>query len=818
MSPTSFVIASIALLAGFDGPAAEVAPREILVLRAAGEAGRGPIAVDPVAASLVEGRFATPKAGDEVRQGDGPARAWSTVRAEADGSFRVRGGYAFASIPSDRERVMILEASGHGGAYVDGEPRAGDPYGYGFVRLPVALKAGETPLLLAGGRGSLRFRLVEPRAKAMLEVADSTLPDLVEAGDGAALGAVVVVNASRETLEGAVIDAEAPGEPGVTTPVPSIPPLGGRKVGFGFRVGADSVGPVEVKLVLKLCDGGAAVDSATVKPAVVPAGKAQKRTFRSGIDGSVQYYGLVPAGGGPALPEGRKPGLILSLHGASVEGIGQARVYKPKPWAHVVAPTNRRPYGFDWEDWGRLDALEVLNLTQLEFETDRRRTFLTGHSMGGHGTWHLGVTFPDRFAAIAPSAGWVSFASYAGGNRGGAAAPSDPVAALVRRASAPSDTLALVRNTAELGVYVLHGDADDNVPVGQARTMRKALGEFHPDFAYHERPGAGHWWGDECVDWPPLIEFLDRHTIPEPKAVRRIDFRTAQPGVSSRSHWATIESQVKAFEPSALRLDCDPDARSIAGTTENVRRLSFDLGHLKPGGPVAVTLDGRKVEGLPEAGAEGRAWLARDGDAWKRIDPPSPALKNPGRSGPFKDAFRNRMILIHGTKGTAEENAWSLARARLDAETFWYRGNGSIDVAADTGFDPHAEPDRNVILYGNAETNAAWAPLLGDGPIRVDREGVRVGPRSTVGPGLACLFVRPRPGSDRACVAAVAGTGINGLRLTQRLPYFVSGVAYPDFLLVGPEALTKGAAGFLGAGYFGDDWSVDGGEFAWLDQ
>ena len=24
--------------------------------------------------------------------------------------------------------------------------------------------------------------------------------------------------------------------------------------------------------------------------------------------------------------------------------------------AEVVAPTNRRPFGFDWQDWGRLDA------------------------------------------------------------------------------------------------------------------------------------------------------------------------------------------------------------------------------------------------------------------------------------------------------------------------------------------------------------------------------------------------------------------------------------------------------------------------------
>src|SRR5262249_677740 len=134
----------------------------------------------------------------------------------------------------------------------------------------------------------------------------------------------------------------------------------------------------------------------------------QARTFRSGIDGSVQYYAVVPAKTGAGESQGAKPGLVLTLHGAAVEATGQAACYQARPWAHIVAPPNRRPYGFDWEDWGRLDALEVLEQARKDLGTDPRRTWLTGHSMGGHGTWYLGVTYPDRFAAIAPSAGWIS--------------------------------------------------------------------------------------------------------------------------------------------------------------------------------------------------------------------------------------------------------------------------------------------------------------------------------------------------------------------------------------------------------------------------
>src|SRR5262249_18653497 len=158
--------------------------------------------------------------------------------------------------------------------------------------------------------------------------------------------------------------------------------------------------------------------------------------------------------------------LFLSLHGAGVEAIGQADAYEAKSWGHLVAPTNRRPYGFDWEDWGRLDALEVLDLAEKSLDTDPARTYLTGHSMGGHGTWIFGVTSPARFAATGPSAGWISFSPYGGRPRRPAATPAESpsptgIEGLIDRASNPSDTLALVRNLAGLGVYVLHGAVDD---------------------------------------------------------------------------------------------------------------------------------------------------------------------------------------------------------------------------------------------------------------------------------------------------------------------------------------------------------------------
>jgi poly(3-hydroxybutyrate) depolymerase len=801
---TCFVLLLLSTTALADEPAL---PNEALVLPPVGRYGRSPIPTDALVEGMAAGKWSAPKAGDTVKPANGPERKWEAVPFR-DGSVAHRalgGGYAFFPVESDAERVVILEAAGHTMVYANGEPRVGDIYQTGYVRVPILLRKGTNELLFHVARGQLGAKLTTPKQSALLNLADVTAPDLPLGKEVNVEAAVLVLNASKDAVNTLAIEATLPDGKPERTPVPSLTPLTTRKVGFRLRGTTPAKeGPCEVQLRLLRRDGDswAEVDAAKLGLQTVKPEATQKRTFRSAIDGSVQYYAVVPA----KPNKDDKPGLVLTLHGASVEALGQAASYAPKTGLHIVAPTNRRPFGFDWEDWGRLDALEVLAVAGKELGTDPKRTYLTGHSMGGHGSWHLGVTYPDRFAAVAPSAGWVSMWSYAGATR--AATPSG-VDELLMRAANASDTLALARNLAMPAVYVLHGDGDDNVPVSQARTMRQTLAEFHGDFAYHEEPGVGHWWGKEgvsgaaCVDWPPIFEMFARRTLPERAAVRQVEFRTASPGVSARCQWVTVEAQMKPMQVSTVKLRHDAGRRRFTGTTENVARLSLDVAHLKADEQIEVELDGQKLD--PKKGMQ--LYFTRSGEKWSASDPPGPELKNSARCGPFKEAFRNRMVFVYGTRGNAEENAWSLAKARYDAEQFWYRGNGSVDVVADTAFDANAERDRNAIVYGNADTNGAWKALLGDSPIQVRRGSVKAGERAEKG-DLACLLVRPRPGSDRAQVAAVAVTGVGGGRLAERLPYFVSGVGYPDWLVLGPSEVR-------GAGYFGVDWKLEGGESAW---
>jgi hypothetical protein len=218
---------------------------------------------------------------------------------------------------------------------------------------------------------------------------------------------------------------------------------------------------------------------------------------------------------------------------------------------------------------------------------------------------------------------------------------------------------------------------------------------------------------------------------------------------------------------------------------------------------------------LPPASwpASKRIWLQHTAGKWAIIPSPSLALKGPHRYGGFKDAFRHRFLFVYGTKGTLAENAWALAQARYCAAVFWHRGNGSVDILPDHVFDSSAELDRNVILFGNADTNAAWPALLSSCPVQVHRNSVRCGERRWEGDNLGGMFIYPRPGSDNASVGVIGGTGLPGMRAITFLPIFVSGVAYPDCLIVDSSMLMQGLAGVRCAGYFGSDWKMATGEF-----
>jgi predicted peptidase len=778
--------------------------------------GREALYTDQLAYQLYSGTLLKPQDGLALMKNDkGEDIKWRKVKA--DSTHRLRGdsfsnGYVYLTYQSDKEQTAILTVAGHDMLFLNGVPRGGDMYRYGWMNLPVRLKKGTNEIYARVARfgrfGGITANITFPEKPVFLDTKDITLPDVVPGLKNDSLWAgLVLTNASQKILNGLQIKSSVSGKEMVTN-VPAVQTMSLRKV--GFLVNGTDLPSGKHDVTVTLMQAGKVIDQKTISIQSVEENKQYSRTFISDLDGSVQYYAVSPQLKSGSMSS-EKPALFFSVHGAEVQAISQARAYKPKDWGVVVAPTNRRPRGFNWEDWGRMDALEVLGIAKQQYNPDSAKIYLTGHSMGGHGTWFLGATYPEKWAAIAPSAGYPTLSSY--GSHDGVIPDSagSPVEAIMLRASNPSNVLALTSNYKSLGVYIAHGDADRTVPVTYARQMREILGKFHRDFSYYEHIGGEHWYGDISVDWPPIFNFFSWHSIPKDTAVSAIDFITANPGISAKMRWATIHQQVSALKYSRVQLSLDKKANKISGTTNNVALLSLSLDAFAVGTNVKITLDSLSAIDYQIKTPNETIFLAKD-NGWKLSEAPAKTQKGILRNGTFKDPFRNRMVFVYATGGNKEETGWALEKAKFDAESWYYRGNGAVDIVADKHFVPQNYKDRGVILYGNSETNAAWKVLLKDCPVNVSKGKIAVGDKQLTG-DLAAYFIWPRADSDVASVAVISGTGKKGFQAANANQYFSGGSGFPDLMIFSPDMFENGVKEVKMAGFFGNDWSVEKGEF-----
>lgn len=770
--------------------------------------GREAVVTDRLAYELYTGQLKKPVANGKLFTNDkGFDVEWKPIEVDSTGRFRGRAlgnGYIYLTYQSKIPRTALLNVSGNSMLYFNGEPHGGDIYNDGWMNIPVSLKKGVNEILIRCGNFSrwqgVSARLKFPAGSAMISMTDATLPHVIIGKSvDSLMGAVVVTNLSNKSLTGLSIVATLNGQ-STSTPVPAINPLSLRKVRFYFS-------PASIKTKgdhtcrLQLMHNGKIQGEGSLAISAVNEHEHQSHTFISGIDGSVQYFSVAPR-----LGEARGPSaLFLSVHGAGVEAIGQARAYKPKDWGVLVAPTNRRPRGFNWEDWGRIDALEVLDLAIDKYKPDPKRIYLTGHSMGGHGTWYLGATYPDKWAAIAPCAGYPTLTGYGSADGKIPEEGQSEVEKTLLRASNGSNVLRLSDNYKGLGVYIHHGDSDKVVSVNYARQMREILGRSHSDFSYYEYPGGSHWFGSESVDWPPLFDFFKWHTIKPDSAADVIDFVTVNPAISSSYKWASIMQQNRSLEYSTIRLRRDKKQKTIKGSTENTALLKLELDQFSPGDTILVLLDSISIRHV----VVGQVPLYLKGyPKWEIGEAPDAKHKNSVRTGTFKEAFNHKMVFVYGTSGDVKENAWAFNKARYDAEVWYYRGNGAIDVVADKDFSLEKFKDRGVVLYGNSETNSAWRVALKDCPIGVTRDQITAGSQVFAGKDLATYFTWPRHDSATAMIAVVSGTGLTGMRAADGNQYFAAGSGFPDYVIFSADMLKLGSAAIRAAGFYDNQWNL----------
>jgi len=129
------------------------------------------------------------------------------------------------------------------------------------------------------------------------------------------------------------------------------------------------------------------------------------------------------------------------------------------------------------------DVLNVLDLMRKEFKVDPKRTYLMGHSMGGGGTFYLGMKYKKNWAALAPMA---------------PAIYSDP---------------AELEKIRKIPIIVVQGDKDTLVPVDGTRRWVAKMEELKIPHKYIEIKDGNHIMS--ITRNPQMIaevfDFFDQH-------------------------------------------------------------------------------------------------------------------------------------------------------------------------------------------------------------------------------------------------------------------------------------------------------------------
>ncbi len=487
---------------------------------------------------------------------------WRVTFPEEDGAIPSQGVpsgntiYAATNVEVHEDTVAFARADDIATVYINGLQQPGDIYGAGDKRVPIPLSEGENELVVRYTmRHSPQLELFDTPDEVYFNTEDITDPDLRVGTDRTEQLGIHVLNLSSLAMtevEARVVENDYFEESVVQHP--ALGPDASTQLAFELEPKNEWDQPdEEIPVVLQL-ESCQTADTYEIELTLdtVAEDDTFNRTYREHIDNSVQYYGVVPP---KDFDEDKDYGLAHSMHGASVEAASQARNYAPKETMYVIAPTNRRPFGFDWEEWGRLNSLASLDHARETFNIDDTRTYATGHSMGGHGTWHLSVLHPGRFAALGPSAGWSTFYSYSGAQEPGE---------LIEPARAHSDTYRYMSNLRRRGAYILHGDADTNVPLSEGEDLYEAISEYTDDIIFHIEPGKDHWWGfdqdqvddmgwnydadtrQECLDWLPMFEFFKQRELDLYELA--FDFRTPGQWIGADHSYVSLESTQNPFD------------------------------------------------------------------------------------------------------------------------------------------------------------------------------------------------------------------------------------------------------------------------------
>lgn len=242
-----------------------------------------------------------------------------------------------------------------------------------------------------------------------------------------------------------------------------------------------------------------------------PIPKAEKKTYEfKEAKKDMEYALFVPSG----YDKEKKAPLVIALHGLGgnpqqfmrTRGLTEQAEKRGYIVAAPMGYNERGWYGQNVGKFGKKgddpenlnelsekDVMNVLGIVKKEYSVDPDRVYLMGHSMGGGGTWFLGIKHADEWAALAPIAPAIF--------------------------SKRPDELEKIKGTP---VILVQGDKDALVPVAGARRWADQMKKLEMTYDYIEVAGGDH--GSVVgQNVPKIFDFFDKHKRKEKKKEEKKD-------------------------------------------------------------------------------------------------------------------------------------------------------------------------------------------------------------------------------------------------------------------------------------------------------
>lgn len=478
--------------------------------------------------------------------------------------------------------------------------------------------------------------------------------------------------------------------------------------------------------------------------------------YRSAVDDSLQPYAVTMPKGAYAA-EKRIP-LHIVLHGRNgflnevsfIQSQEGKAIPEGQDWIQldVFGRTNN---SYRWS--GETDFFEAFADVRRRFRIDEKRVVLRGFSMGGAGSWHLGLHYPSLWCSVGPGAGYVDFYKF---QKVEQELPFYQHAALHIY-----DAVDYALNAFNVPICTYGGDQDAQLLA--STTMDEAAKKLGVPMKLLIGPDTGHSFHPESFKEYMAFHLKNQEQgrIPYP-GMRKVRFVTYTPKYNA-CEWVSVEEMGMMYRPAIVEGEMDEDAGILRIKTENVviMQLARDLAEKVEIDGVTLDLSNAADGLLPGVYYEGYDgnWHVMSYDSSLNFPKNLDQRKRKNLQGPIDDAFTQPFVCVMGTgKPWSEAHAawvkWTFDRFSSEFDK-WFRGK--VPVIKDTEVTPDIMAEKSLILFGDPGSNSTLAQFLPRLPVKWTKDALVVHGKRYDPETRAASFVYINPMNARRYVVVNSG-------------------------------------------------------------